>query len=228
MGKERIVKRVKLSGQKFSLIVRCFSADTTATACTKIVKINPKTSDRYYQYFRQLILKDQERERREFLSEEDTEVDEAYFGPMRVRGRRGRGAAKKIAVVGLLEREGKVFTKPVDRCTKKELLPVILAKVKEGVDVFTDGWKSYDGLAVYGFNHKKVKHEKNEFSAGDGNHINGIESFWSFSKRRLSQFNGVPEKHFSAYLKETEWRFNKRDKIEKELRWLIRKDRRRK
>ena len=32
----------------------------------------------------------------------------------------------------------------------------------------------------------------NEFASGE-RHINGIESFWSFAKRRLANFNGVPE-----------------------------------
>ena len=42
------------------------------------------------------------------------------------------------------------------------------------------------------------------------NHINGIESFWSFAKRRLAKFNGVSNKTFYLYLKETEFRFNHR------------------
>lgn len=220
-----MIKRVKISDRKLSLIVRCFSNDITSVSCAGIVKVNRNTANRYYSYFRTLILKDQEEERRRFLSEDRTEVDEAYFGPTRVRGRRGRGASKKIAVVGLLQRAGKVFTKPVDRCTKKELLPVILDRVARGVDIYTDGWKSYDALAVYGFNHKKVKHREDEFSNGEGNHINGIESFWSFAKRRLAKFNGIRKKDFANHLKETEWRFNNRGRIEKMLRKLIRKDR---
>lgn len=225
MVRNNRLKRVKISERKLSLIVRCFSGDATASLCTHLTKINRNTANLYYRYFRRLILKDQEQDRSKFLSEESTEVDEAYFGPTRVRGKRGRGASKKIAVVGLLERAGRVFTKPVDRCTKKEIMPILRAKLAQGVDVYTDGWKSYDALAVYGFNHKRVLHEKDEFSNGNGNHINGIESFWSFAKRRLAKFNGIPKILFGDYLKETEWRFNNRGKIEKKLRTLIRKNR---
>ena len=225
MGKNRVIKRVKISKRKFNLIIRCFAGDITASSCTGIVRVNPNTADHYYNHFRTLILKEQEQERKKFLSEEETEIDEAYFGPTRVRGRRGRGAAQKIAVVGLLERAGRVFTKPVDKCTKEELMPVILEKVVQGADIYTDGWKSYDALAVYGFNHKKIKHGENEFSNGNGNHINGIESFWSFAKRRLAKFNGIHKTHFANYLKETEWRFNNRGKTEKKLRQFVRKDR---
>lgn len=110
-----------------------------------------------------------------------------------MRGKGGdRGAGKKTAVVGLLQRAGKVFTKPVDRCTKDEIMPILMAKLAKGIDVFTDGWNSYDALAVYGFNHKRVVHEENEFSDRDGNHINGIESFWSFYQKD-PQFTVVHE-----------------------------------
>ncbi len=184
-----------------------------------------RTVSSLYPYFRSLIIKHQLLLRHEFLSDDETEIDESYFGPSRVRGKRGRGAGHKIAVVGLLKRHGHVFTKPVDACSKKELMPVILAKVASGVDIYTDGWKSYDALAVYGFNHKKVKHHEDEFSAGDGNHINGIESFWSYAKRRLAQFNGVKKKYFKERLLETEWRFNHRDTIKQTLKKLIKRDR---
>jgi transposase len=40
--------------------------------------------------------------------------------------------------------------------------------------------------------------------------VNGIESFWSFAKRRLQQFNGVAKHTFYLHLKETEFRFNHR------------------
>jgi transposase len=225
MGLNNFVKRIQISRHKFSLIVNCFATDVTALACSEIVNANRKTSDRFYNYFRYLIIQDQLALRGHFLSDNETEIDESYFGPTRVRGRRGRGAGRKVAVVGLLKRQGQVFTSPVDRCTKEELLPVILAKVASGVDIYTDGWKSYDALAVYGFKHQRVNHCQDEFSAGDGNHINGIESFWSFAKRRLAKFNGVRKSDFKNHLLETEWRFNHRSKVKDMLKKLIKIDR---
>jgi transposase-like protein len=41
-------------------------------------------------------------------------------------------------------------------------------------------------------------------------HINGIESFWGYAKRRLAKFNGVSGNTFYLHLKETEYRFNHR------------------
>ena len=225
-GKSRFIKRVKISSLKFRLLLRCFLSDITALSAAEIIGVNRKTADLYYRHYRRLILFNQDRDRRRFLSARETEIDESYFGPTRVKGKRGRGAGNKIAVIGLLQRAGQVFTSPVDSCTKDQLLPVILAKVKQGADIYIDGWTSYDALAIYGFNHKKVKHDDNEFSAGDGNHINGIESFWSFAKRRLAKFNGIRKAFFSDYLLETEWRFNHRDTMEPVLKQLVRNDRR--
>jgi transposase-like protein len=52
---------------------------------------------------------------------------------------------------------------------------------------------------------------------GGGCHINGIESFWSFCKRRFAKFNGVTV-YFDLHLKECEWRWSRENKdLEEEL-----------
>lgn len=68
--------------------------------------------------------------------------------------------------------------------------------------------------------HFRVNHDNNEFAHGRC-HINGIESFWSFSKRRLAKFNGVTA-NFELHLKECEWRWNKDvDELQRHLWSLI-------
>ena len=42
-------------------------------------------------------------------------------------------------------------------------------------------------------------------------HINGIENFWSFAKRRLAKFNGCKSEVFVIHLKECEYRYNHRN-----------------
>jgi transposase-like protein len=51
-----------------------------------------------------------------------------------------------------------------------------------------------------------------EFSKDNGNHINGIESFWGYAKHRLRKFKGIKKDKFIIFLKETEFRFNNRNK----------------
>jgi len=78
-------------------------------------------------------------------------VDESYFGPKRVRGRRGRGAGRKIIVLGLLKRKGSVYTQIISSTERSEIMPIIRKVVQSGSDIYSDGWRSYDALAVYGF-----------------------------------------------------------------------------
>jgi len=137
------------------------------------------------------------------------ELDESYFGAKRIRGERGRGVAGKTPVFGVLKRNGKVCVEIVDNCSKESLMPIIQGKILEGSTVYTDGWKAYDGLILNGYDHYRVFHSHNEFARGK-NHVNGIESFWSFAKRRLSQFNGLTDDTFYFHLKKSEFRFNHR------------------
>jgi transposase-like protein len=210
-SKMSVIKRIKISDQKLRLIIRCFSVDLTALQTSKLVSINRKTVDRYFGFLRKLVIAKAIGERKESRIGNVIEIDESYFGAKRQRGKRGRGASRKIIVLGLLKRKGKVFTGIIPNAKKESVMPIIRRVVRSGADIYTDGWASYDALAVYGYNHKKVKHENNEFAREDGTHINGIESFWSFAKRRLSKFNGIPKELFSVNLLETEWRFNHRD-----------------
>jgi transposase len=57
--------------------------------------------------------------------------------------------------------------------------------------------------------HLRIEHDKDKFVKGKS-HINGIESFWGYAKRRLSKFNGVPGDTFYLHLKESEYDFNHR------------------
>lgn len=227
------IKCNKISERKINLIVNCFITDIPSVSCAKIVGVNRKTSDYYYNLFRQLIIEDEKASRLEYLDyKEDIkgvkngqgyEADESYFGPSRVRGKRGRGAGKKIIVLGLLKRKGRVFVKILTKAEKAQILPVILEKIMPGSDIYTDGWASYDALALHGFNHYTVNHGENEFAREGTYHVNGIESFWSYGKRRLAKFNGVKKTHFENYLLETEWRHNHSLTMKKDLKKLVKK-----
>ncbi len=197
----------RLSRYKIKQIILCFAEDITATAACKLLKLNRKTINKYYNEFRLRILeaslKEQEKEFGEF------ELDESYFGAKRIRGKRERMAPEKTSVFGLLKRDGKVFVKVVPNCSREELMPIIQGKILEGSTIHTDGWKAYDGLILNGYNHYRVFHSENEFARGKS-HVNGIECFWSYAKRRISKFNGLTNDNFILHLKESECRYNRR------------------
>ena len=84
----------------------------------------------------------------------EIELDESYFGARRVRGKRSRGAAGKTKVFGILKRQGKVYVKIVESCSRKELLPIIKGKIlSRETNVYTDGWKAYDSLITEVYQH---------------------------------------------------------------------------
>lgn len=204
--KNKYLFRSHVSEKKFRQIVDYFCLDIDATKTALKVGVSRKTITSLFFLFRQRMTYLCEFES-DFSGE--VEVDESYFGARRVRGKRGRGASGKTPVIGLLKRGGKVFTQVVKNCTREQLMPVIRGKILSQATVYTDGWKSYAGLVLNGYKHYRIHHHENEFARGK-NHVNGIESFWSFTKRRLTKFNGIKPKNFLLYLKESEFRWNHR------------------
>jgi len=153
------------------------------------------------------------------------EVDESYFGPHRVKGKRGRGAGDKTIVFGILKRGDEVWTQIVPNAKKRTLQRLIRGKVSLDSVIHSDGWVGYDGLVDVGFaKHLRVRHADNEFAVKE-NHINGIESFWGYAKHRLAQFKGIRQEKFFLHLKETEFRFNHRkDNLYKLMLRILRED----
>jgi transposase len=202
--KNKYLYRSHISEKKFRQILRLFCEDFDATKISFLTGISRKTINIILGKIRKGIF---EISKREDKFSGEIEVDESYFGARRVRGKRGRGARGKTPVVGLLKRGGKVFTKIIPDCTRKELMPIIKGQIIKQSTVYTDGWKSYDGLVLNGYHHYRIFHHENEFARGK-NHVNGIESFWSFTKRRLAKFNGIKKENFLLHLKESEFRRN--------------------
>ena len=198
----------RLSPRKVASIIRYFCEDITATSTARLVGVSRNTINSYFNDFRLLIFEECLRETQQEFGE--FELDESYFWAKRIRGKRGRGAAGKTPVFGLLKRGGKVFVSIVPNCSKEALMPIIQGQILEGSTVHTDGWKAYDGLIVNGYDHYRVFHCENEFARGKS-HVNGIEAFWSFAKRRLAKFNGCNCEKFVLHLKECQFRFNHRN-----------------
>ncbi|MCB9789787.1 IS1595 family transposase [Candidatus Nomurabacteria bacterium] len=207
--KNKYLNRAHISEPKFREILKYFSEDETASKTAKYSGVNRNTVNRLFQLMRQRIVEISLASTPELG---EFEVDESYFGARRVRGKRGRGAAGKTPVFGILKRDGKMFVNVVKNCRKEQLMPIIEGKVLEGSTIYSDDWKSYDGLILNGYDHYRVYHSKDEFVRGKA-HVNGIESFWSFTKRRLAKFNGLTDEMFNLHLKESEWRWNRRGGI---------------
>ena len=205
--KNRYFSHSKISEAKFRQLVRHFALDLTAMESAALTGLSVRSTNSIYLRIRRRIAA-WCREQSPLSGE--LEADESYFGPRRVRGKRGRGAGGKTIVFGLLKRGDQVYTEIVPNASRPILQAIIRGKADPGSVIHTDGWPGYDGLVDLGFDkHFRVNHGNNEFVAGS-KHVNGIESFWSFAKRRLAKFNGIAKHTFPLHLKESEFRFNHR------------------
>ena len=151
------------------------------------------------------------------------EVDETYLGGQKKNKRKSvllkekltgreskRGfGTKKQPVFGILARSGKVFARLVGDVEARDLVPIIEKKVKRGSRICLDTWRAYTGLATRGYLHRTVKHQKKEYALGK-NHINGLEGFFGYLKRKLATKGGVRRKYLSLFLSEYVWRYNYR------------------
>ena len=197
----------RLSKYKQGRLVAHFVAGTTARTAASLCGVNRKTAALYFLRLREIIAYELEAETADMLGGE-IEVDESYFGGRR-KGKRGRGAAGKIPVFGILKRGGMVYTKIIPDAASATLIPIIERKVDPDSIVYSDCWRGYNVLDVSDFHHFRINHSK--LFADRHNHINGIENFWNQAKRHMRKFNGVPKAQFRLYLKECEWRFNNSD-----------------
>jgi len=152
------------------------------------------------------------------------EVDETYIGGQWKNKRlgvkkmailqgktskRGRGTSKQPAF-GILCRNGTVWAELVSGVEKEDLQPRIEERVKRGSTVCSDTWRGYTGIARKGYVHRLVNHSKNEYSNRQGNHINGLEGFWGYMKRKLSARGGIRRKKLHLFLGEYVWKYNHR------------------
>lgn len=220
--KNRYQKYSKISERKFRDILKYFALDFTASDTATLTMVSVRSVNTIFLKLRKRIV--QECGKQTPFSGV-IELDESYFGPKRIPGVRGRGAGGKTIVFGIFKRNDNVYTEIVPDASKASLIKVIRGHVSIESVIHTDGWRGYNGLVDVGYSkHFRVRHGDNEFANGS-RHINGIESFWSYAKRRLVKFNGVPKGTFFLHLKETEFRFNHRSKdLYRVLLKLLRKD----
>ncbi len=204
----RYYRFAKISERKTRQIIKYFALDLTAQKTAVLTSLTRKSINQIYLKIRNRVA--EQAERASPFAGCQIEVDESYFGARRVRGKRGRGASGKTIVFGIYKRNGAVYTEIVPNVQRQTLQNIIRGKVSLDSVIHSDGWRGYNGLVDVGYSkHLRVNHSDDVFAIGDI-HINGIESFWSFAKRRLQKFNGVSPKTFYLHLKECEYRFNHR------------------
>ena len=148
------MRKSRLSQHKQNKLIELFVAGVTARTAAELANVNKSTAAYYFHRIRLLIYQNSSHLE---MFDGEVEADESYFGGHR-KGKRGRGAAGKTAVFGLLKRNGKVYTVAVPNTQTATLLPIIREQVTPDSIVYTDCYKSYDVLDVSEFNHFRINH----------------------------------------------------------------------
>lgn len=203
----RWINRLNISFKKWLWIIKLFELEVSARKISQQVQLSYPTVLKAVTLIRISIVANAQGG--QDLLNGEIELDESYFGGKR-KGKRGRGAAGKVPVFGILERNGTVMVEVVKDVTAESLLSMTVKTVKRGSIVYTDKFRSYDALMFCGYRHLRVDHGK-RFATGKV-YINGLEGFWSYAKERIIKFHGVSKEKFPLYLKEMEFRYNNRSK----------------
>jgi transposase-like protein len=145
------------------------------------------------------------------------EADETFIGGkarnMHVAERKrritGTGGKDKTAVLGIVERGGKVRTVVIPNRKKKALHTEVRKHVEAGSALYTDALLSYQGLEG-DYAHQVIDHA---VAYVDGHvHTNTLENFWALLKRGISgTYVSVEPFHLFRYLDEQAYRYNNRD-----------------
>jgi transposase-like protein len=147
----------------------------------------------------------------------EVEVDETFIGGkarnMHKRVRRQKitatGGRDKTAVLGMIERGGRVRVEVVPDTKRRTVVPLVRDAVEPGSAIYTDALRSYNALAD-DYDHQVVDHAERYV---DGRvHTNYMENFWSLLKRGLNgTYVSVQPFHLFRYLDERAFTFNERE-----------------
>jgi len=233
-----MMRASRISTRARNALFKCFVLDMSATQAAAMSKVSRPCANRYYREYREKIYRALRKAPR-FSGE--VEIDQAFFGgrgghdaraqlkalselplPRREYERRAKLIRKnmKIQVFGIRQRFGDVYVQIIPKADKNTLMPIIRLVVEEGSTIYTDQWRGFADLKIDGYTHKSINHSL-EYSDKKGTHINSIEAFWSYAKRRMAKFNGISRTTWQLHLKECEFRYNHKDDLATALKALL-------
>lgn len=145
------------------------------------------------------------------------EADETYIGgeaknmhkdKRAIRVRKSGSAKHKTAVLGMVERKGRVCAKVVNSRDAVTIRDFVTTGAEEGSEVMTDEWRGYHNLYDT-YTHRVINHSM-EYVNGNI-HTNGIENFWSLLKRTIKgTYVSVDPSHLQKYIEAQVFRYNNR------------------
>lgn len=141
------------------------------------------------------------------------EADETWVGPKRRQGpnRKNRWQDNKTPVMALIQRDGPMRVRVMDKVTKANLKQALDDSVSSSAALMTDQYPAYKLITGrFKGGHHTVDHSRGEYARGDV-HCNTAESFFALLKRGIhGTFHHVSREHLHRYADEFAWRFSAR------------------
>jgi transposase-like protein len=141
------------------------------------------------------------------------EADEAFIGRKEGVETPKGGYSHKLAVLGLVERGGKVRTVHLGALTKEEIGGLVRDNVAREAWLMTDEAKHYRAVGKEFAGHSTIHHTRGEYVDPEDAtiHTNTIEGCFSIFKRGMKGiYQHCAEKHLHRYLAEFDFRYNNR------------------
>lgn len=152
----------------------------------------------------------------------EVECDETYIGGkskfMHANKRKAlkimTGGSSKTAVMGIVQRRGRVKAKVIKMADTETLLGMIGDSVEIGTTVMTDDHGGYRKMSEE-YRHEIINHTIEYVR--ENVHTNSIENFWSLLKRTIKgTYVSVAPEHLQAYVEEQAFRYNEREGNDKD------------
>jgi transposase-like protein len=185
-------------------------AGTSARQIEREIGVTYKTAWRMMHQIRTMMSKP------DGLLSEEVEIDETYVHPnvykrSSARQRYGRTGRRKGEILfGIVQRGGPVKIWHVRSSGARVLQPIIKRNVRLGTLIHTDGWRAYDSLPNFGFEHRKTNHSIGEYYTEES-YTQNIENVWSHLKRGIKGvYRHVDPNYLQMYANEYAWRYNHR------------------
>ncbi|MCH7638485.1 MAG: IS1595 family transposase [Bacteroidetes bacterium] len=194
-------RRSRISEARFRQLIRCSALDLTASHTAQLTGLSHRSVNAIFLKIRHRLVPACNAQAPLCGN---VEVDESYFGPKRVRSKRGRGAGGKTIVFGIFKRDDCVYTEIVPNASKKVLQGIIRGHVDAESIIFRDGWRGYDGLVDVGYQkHYRVCHGSEEFARGEARRF-AVDGSSSLESERVEAAprEGVQGQHRSSRQRE--------------------------
>ena len=198
ISKNKYVRRAKISEYKFRKMIKYFAEDMSATQISLLTAINRNTVNRYLNEVRARIV--------EFCEQYAPFKDDAEIEIKAETANMEASLSSKITTnLGILKRRGKVYAETLANCTTNKVRQLLQkTNMVNTFTVHSVEIKEDAGIIAIGYDSESKY-------AGKPSYVESLDTFWQFTRERMSKFQGVAKHKFYLHLKESEFRFNFRN-----------------